>query len=176
MKRIVFRLAVALLTFALGVTALMTWRNLRTLPYCEMARNAGQYHGKVVSVRATLIFGSDGMYVYEDCDPVSALASLVELEGSKSDNPIARDYVQEVLVSGEKDSVKKVDAVITGLFDGEYSRGCWLPQFHIKATSIELKSPVSNYSPVPSNTRIQRRAINVKDKKQANGESAAIRC
>jgi len=151
MKHMVFRLAVALLAFTISVTTLVPLGPSRTLPYCEMARNAEQYHGRIIRVRATLIFGSDGVYVYEDCDPVSALASLVEFEGSTGDNPTARNYVEEVLVSGEKDGIKKVDAVVTGLFDGEFSRGCWGPQFHISATNIELMSPVSDYRPTTSN-------------------------
>jgi len=41
-------------------------------PYREVARNGEWYHHKIIRVRAMLIFGSGGMYVFEDCDPVYA--------------------------------------------------------------------------------------------------------
>ena len=154
MKRLLFSSAATFLIFAVALTTIITWRNLRTLPYCDIARNSEQYHRKVVRVRARLILGSEGMYIYEDCDPVSALASMVELKDSN--NSKATNFVEEVLVSGNKDQVKKVDAVVTGVFDGEYSRGCWGPQFHIVATSIELVSPITNYEPASSGNESQR--------------------
>ena len=154
MKRLLFSFAVAFLVVAIALTAIITWRNPRPLPYCEVARNSEQYHRKVVSVRATLIFGSEGMYIYEDCDPISALASMVELKDSNRSSP--RNFVEEVLVSGKKDQVKKVDAVVIGVFDGEYSRGCWGPQFHIMATRIEFVSPITNYEPASSSNEGQR--------------------
>ena len=154
MKRIIFSFVVTFLVLAIALTAIITWRNLGTFPYCEIARNSEQYHRKVVRVRARLILGSEGMYIYEDCDPVSALASMVELKDSNGSN--ARNFVEEVLVSGDKDQVKKADAVVIGVFDGEYSRGCWGPQFHIVASSIELVSPITNYEPVSSSNELQR--------------------
>lgn len=141
MKRIALQLSIALLTFALGVMATMVCSSFRVLPYCEVARNAKQYQGKVVCVKGRLIFGSDGMYIYEDCDPVSALATLVEWEGSKNTIVGVGSYVEEVLVTGEKEPIKTVDAIITGCFDSKYSPGCWAPQFHIAATSIKAVSP-----------------------------------
>jgi hypothetical protein len=151
MKRIALQLSVALLSFSIGVMATMVCSRFRVLPYCEVARNAEQYQGKVVRVKARLIFGSDGMYIYEDCDPISALATLVEWEGSKSTIVGIGNYVEEVLVIGEKEPIKTVEAIITGCFDSEYSTGCWAPQFHIAATSIEATSPVSDYKVVSSN-------------------------
>src|SRR5688572_27624283 len=99
MKKLTIKVLIALLTFIIGVGAVMSWFLLgknpvkesgpQPLPYCEVARNPELYHGKVIRVRATLSFGSGGMYVVEDCDPVSALASLVELEGSEGSRPKA---------------------------------------------------------------------------------------
>jgi hypothetical protein len=111
------------------------------LPYCEVARNPELHNGKVIRVRATLSFGSGGMYVIEDCDPVSALASLVELEGSEQAGPKARNYVDEMLTDQTEFQVKKIDTIIVGRFDGEFSTGCWLPKYRIAATSIEKVSP-----------------------------------
>lgn len=142
---------VAFLIFILGMGSAVSWFAFRNrsagasisqpLPYCEVARNPERYHGKVIRVRATLSFGSGGMYVVEDCDPVSALASLVELEGSEGSGPTGRNYVNEMLTDQTEFQVKKINTVITGRFDGEYSRGCWLPTYRIAATSIEKVSP-----------------------------------
>ena len=142
--------AVALLTFvAGGLTTPFLWQRARTLPYCEVARNAERYHGQVVTVRARVIFGSEGMYVFEECDPVSALASLVELGGNLQHH-VNRTYVEEVLVDGNRNPSQQAEAIIAGRFNGEFSRGCWAPAFHIAATKIELVSPVTAYAPVPS--------------------------
>ena len=161
MTQLTIKVLIALLTFTVGVGAVTSWLmlrkgapkesspqplpskefNLQPLPYCEVARHPGLYHGKVVRVRATLSFGSDGMYVFEDCDPVSALASLVELEDSEGAEPKARNYVDEMLTDQAEFQVRKIDSIIVGRFDGEFSTGCWLPKYRIAATSIEKVSP-----------------------------------
>jgi hypothetical protein len=161
MTQLTIKVLIALLTFTVGVGAVTSWLMLRKsplkessprplpsrefslqpLPYCEVARNPRLYHGKVISVRATLSIGSDGMYVFEECDPVSALASLVELEDSEGAGPKARNYVEEMLTDQTEFQVKKIDSIIVGRFDGEFSKGCWLPKYRIAATSIERVSP-----------------------------------
>jgi hypothetical protein len=151
MKWLTVKVLVAVLTFLIGISAATSWfffgknRNKESapqpLPYCEVARNPDLYHGKVISVRATLSFGSGGMYVVEDCDPVSALASLVELEGSEGVSSKASNYVDEMLTDQTEFQVKKIDAIIVGRFDGENSRGCWAPKYRIAATSIQRVSP-----------------------------------
>jgi hypothetical protein len=151
MTKLTIKVLIALLTFTVGVGAVTSWLMFRKsapkdsspqpLPYCEVARNPGLYHGKVISIRATLSFGSDGMYVFEKCDPVSALASLVELEDSEGAGPKARNYVDEMLTDQTEFQVKKIDSIIVGRFDGEFSKGCWLPKYRIAATSIERVSP-----------------------------------
>jgi hypothetical protein len=120
-------------------------RPFASTPYCEIARNAASYHGKTVRAKARLILGSGGgMYVFENCDPVSALASLVELEGAET-NRLKGNYVEEVLVAKNQENVSEVDAIISGRFNGEFSRGCWAPAFHIAATEIEFISPLTKY-------------------------------
>jgi hypothetical protein len=145
MRRLVFTAAVALFAFTIGVGAFLLWRSSQTLPYCEVARNGEWYHNKIIRVRATLIFGSGGMYVYEDCDPVEAFASMVELDGTISAR--GHNYVNEVLVTGNRAPVRKVDAVIEGRFDAKASTGCWRPKYHIAATKIQLLSAVTDYHP-----------------------------
>ena len=161
MTRLTIKVLIALLTFTFGVGAAASWSMLRKsppkeashqplpseefsllpLPYCWVARNPGLYHGEVIRVRATLPIGPDGMYVFEDCAPVSALASLVELEGSEGAGARARNYVDEVLTDRTGDQIKEIQTIIVGRFDGEFSTGCWRPKYRIVATSIEKAAP-----------------------------------
>ncbi|MDX6611853.1 MAG: hypothetical protein QOD75_1039 [Blastocatellia bacterium] len=136
---------------ALGALASTTHFLQRTkaLPYCEVARNAERYHGQFVTVRARVILGSEGIYIFEDCDPVSALASLVAFDDN-SERRMTRSYVEEILVVGNPSPAKQADAIIAGRFNGEFSTGCWGPAFQIVATKIELVSPVTEYDPVTS--------------------------
>src|SRR6185295_19857079 len=127
MRKLSFILILALLALVLGVFAFALSRSRQPVAYCEVARNAERYHNKIIRVRATLILSSEAMYIYEDCDPVEALASSVEFaDATKSDT---RGYVEQLLVQPNDQrsdsSLKKVDAIIEGRFDGEYSPGCW---------------------------------------------------
>ena len=143
MRRLLCKLASAVLVFAIGLGNFLPWQSSQTLPYCQVARNSEWYHNRFIRVKARLILGSGGMYVYEDCDPVEALASMVELENESGAS--ARNYVGEVLVTGDRPTVKKVDAIIEGHFDGKFSLGCWGPKYHIAASKIELVSAITDY-------------------------------
>jgi hypothetical protein len=147
MRKLSFTLTVALLALVLGMFAFVLSRSRQTVAYCEVARNAERYHNKTIRVRATLILSSDAIYIYEDCDPVEALASLVEFDGSESDT---RGFVEQLLVQRSDSSLKKVDAIIEGRFDGEYSLGCWGPKYHIALSKVELLTAVSDYVPPQS--------------------------
>jgi len=89
-----------------------------------------------VRVKARVSFGTQGMYVYEDCDPVEALASAVEYEGDLPLRGIADP------------PVRVADAIIEGEFNAHYTRGCWSPKFKIIARKIEVTSPVQSYVPL----------------------------
>ena len=153
MKRWTRRLIVAALTFALGCgiyffagrARVLYWRTLGPLPYCEVARNAEHYHNTDILVRARVILSGSAIYVYEDCDPVEALAAGVEFEGN---NPLlGPEYVDNLLVTGEHPQVKTAEALIEGRFDAEASPGCWAPKFRINAKRIELLSDITDYVP-----------------------------
>jgi hypothetical protein len=154
MRRVILSVAAVVIGFVVGVGASRLWWSSQTLPYCEVARNAEWYHNRMVRVKARLIFGSGGMYVFEECNPVEALASKVELKGASGTG--GRGYVDEVLVSGEKPQVKKVDAIIEGRFNAKFSKGCWGPKYHIAATKIELMSAVTDFKPVPRDETSRR--------------------
>jgi hypothetical protein len=142
-KRTIVKIGGMLATCLIGIAAFYAWQYQHApMPYCQVARNGDWYHNSFIRVKAKLIFGSDGMYVFEDCDPVEALASMVDLQGVEHSG---RNYVEEVIVTGEKPQIKTADAIIEGWFDGNASTGCWRPKYHIAATKIELVSPVSDY-------------------------------
>jgi hypothetical protein len=142
-------LGTALGTFLIAGAVMLMWQRTRTLSYCTVARDAQTYHGQVITIRARAIFGSRGIYLYEDCDPTAALVSLVELDGAPHvfQGP---GYVEEVLVERDQTEMKQADVIISGRFDGEYSMGCWSPAFHIAATRIELVSPLTDVPVNPS--------------------------
>jgi hypothetical protein len=153
MKRWLLRFGVAIATFTLGCLVyflsgpvqIVYWKIFGALPYCDVARNAEQYHDRDLVIKARLIFDGSGIYVYEDCDPTEALAASVVLAGN---HPlIGREYVEKLLVSGEQTQLKTAEAIIEGRFDGEATTGCWAPKFRIDAKKIELISPVTDYSP-----------------------------
>ena len=153
MKRWLRRLGIAVTAFALGCgiyflsgpARILYWKAFGPLSYCEVARNADRYHNTNVLVRARIIFDESGVYVYEDCDPVEALAASVVIDVN---HPlIGPEYVEKLLVQGEQRNLKTADAVIEGVFDAEASRGCWAPKFRIEAKRIEIVSPVTDYTP-----------------------------
>ena len=117
MRRILIRVAVAVVAFGIGIGVSWIWFSFRTLSYCEVARNSERYHNQSIRVEAMLIFGTGGMYVFEDCDPVEALASLVEMHYTRESG--SRNYVEQVLLFGGSSKIKKVEAVIEGRFNGK---------------------------------------------------------
>lgn len=153
MKRCLRLLGIAVTTFALGCgvyllsgpARIIYWKVFGPMSYCDLARNAAWYHNTNVLVRARIIFDESGVYIYEDCDPVEALAASVVIDGH---HPlVGPEYVDKLLVQGEQRHLKTADAVIEGVFDAEATRGCWAPKFRIEARNIKVVSPVTDYTP-----------------------------
>jgi hypothetical protein len=147
MRKLILIVVALVLGTAVGLSSSELWRRARTLPYCKVANNADSYHKRLVRVKARIHFRAGGMYIYEDCDPVEALAASVDLEGG----PMASGnrYVNELLLSGESQG-KVADAIVEGEFDAYASTGCWAPKFRIAAQKIELTSSISDYVPPAS--------------------------
>ena len=148
MRKLIPIIVALIIGASLGLGSSELWVRARTLPYCKVANNADSYHMRFVRVKARIHFGAGRMYIYEDCDPVEALAASVDL----GVEPLASGtgYVNELLLSGESSSLKVADAVIEGEFDAEASPGCWAPKFRIAAQKIELISSISDYVPPAS--------------------------
>ena len=149
MRKLILIVVALIFGVAAGLGSSELWLRARVLPYCEVARNAEAYHMRFVRVKAKLHVGKFGTYIYEDCDPVEALAASVELEsGVRSTFGIG--YVNESLVSAPS-QVKMADAIIEGEFDAHASPGCWAPKFRITASKVELTSPLEDFVPPMSN-------------------------
>ncbi len=118
-----------------GLGSSELWLRARVLPYCKVAKNADAYHMKFIRVKAKVNFGREGMTIYEDCDPVEALAASVEFE----DGPILGPG--EPNDPARSTEIKTADAIIEGEFDAQSSTGCWAPKFRIRASKVELISP-----------------------------------
>lgn len=147
MKKLI-KVAGVVVAIVLGLAWAFLWQSPETLPYCEVARNGERYHNKIVRVKATLGIYSDAVYIYEDCDPVEALGSLVGVSGA---NEIDTDGEENQLLVPAQDSRKRVEAIVEGRFNAKFSLGCWGPKYRIVASHVELLSPVSDATPPLSN-------------------------
>lgn len=145
MRKFILILVALMIGASIGLASSELWLRVRTYPYCTVAQNAESFHTRFVRVKAKVHFGTYGMYVYEDCDPVEALAASVTLDGEQGFMGIG--YVNELLLSGPP-QLKTADAIIEGDFDAHASTGCWAPKFRITARKIELISAVEDVPPV----------------------------
>lgn len=144
MKTVTIRLAAALIVI-ISFAACGQWRDSRTLPYCEVARNAERYHHSNIRVEATLFLGSNLVFIYEDCDPGEALASRVEISGSSVID--TEGEANQLLVPAQHSTLRKANAIVEGWFDAEFSTGCWGPKYRIVATRVSLLTPVADATP-----------------------------
>jgi len=145
MRKLVFIFVALIFGVGAGLGSSELWLRARVLPYCKVAKNADEYHMRFIRVKARLHVGKFGTYIYEDCDPVEALAASVELE-SGARSPFGIGYVNESLVS-DPSQVKTADAIIEGEFNAHASPGCWAPKFRIIASKVELTSPLEDFVP-----------------------------
>jgi hypothetical protein len=153
MKRWLLRLGLAAVTFTLGwgvyfftrTVVIYNERGLEAVPYCQVARNAEMYHNSEILVNARIFVDETGVYVYEDCDPVEALAAGVVID--ENSPGIGPGYVDNLLLSDGHPNMKTAQALIKGHFDAHASTGCWAPKFQIQAEKIELLSSLTDYVP-----------------------------
>ena len=143
MKRLI-RVACVVIALVLSWAWSFLWQSPRTLPYCEVARNSERFHNKIVRVKATLFLGSDVVYIYEDCDPVEALASRVDVSGA---DELDTDGEANQLLVPAQHSLQKVEAIVEGRFNAKFSRGCYGPKYRIVASEVELLTPLSDATP-----------------------------
>lgn len=143
MRKPIVMMVAALFGIGVGLSSSDLWVRVHTIPYCKVATNADSYDARFIRVRARVFFSDGGISVYEDCDPVEALAARVEF----AESPGPGHYLKALMLTGQQTAVKTADAIIEGEFNGHYSRGCYGPKFHITARKIELISDVTDYVP-----------------------------
>ena len=154
MKRWLARLGLAAITFTFGygvyffTRAVVIYSQPKVVPYCEVARNAEKYHGSEILVYARIYGDETGFYVFEDCDPVEALAAGIELDGKHPQ--IGLGYVNNLLLKDDKPNTQTAQALIQGRFDAYASTGCWAPKFRIYAEKVELVTSLTDYVPPQS--------------------------
>jgi hypothetical protein len=139
--------AVLICGIAVAVRSIRLNHSRLTISLCEGARDPAKYDQQIIRVRASGWVTSSDIYrgasIYDlSCDTHPAGAS-VELD--ESYDPASEVYA---FLNYPKEEIRKADVVVLGKFDQWASQGCWTPQFGIRATSIELVSPVI-YEPLP---------------------------
>ena len=130
-----------------GLGSSELWTRARVLPYCKVATNAEAYHMKFIRVKAKVYFHRDGMYIYEECDPVEALASSVEFKDGPVLGSNVTGYLDDYALLSKPTQTTTAYAIVEGEFDAEASLGCWAPKFRIIASKVELISPVEKFVP-----------------------------
>lgn len=68
--------------------------------------------------------------------------ALVELDGSIESN--TGGSVEEPLVPLENSPAKRVEGIIEGRFNAEFTNSCWAPKYHTAARKVELLTPVGD--------------------------------
>jgi len=148
LRAIIFIVSITL-SCAIGVTvrAIRSYQHPPTISLCEVARDPAKYDGKTIRVRASGWVTSSDIYrgtdIYDtSCETGVAVAS-VRLDNLY--NPTSAVYA---FLNYPSEEIRKADVIVLGKFDQWASQGCWTPQFGIRATSIELVSPVTS-EPLP---------------------------
>ena len=126
MRKLIPVIVAVVIGTSIGLGSSEVWLRARTLPYCKVANNAESYHMRFVRVKAKIHFDAGGMYIYEDCDPVEALAAAVVFGGNQPAVGIA--YVNELLLSGggsrgcRRDRRRRIQcSCVAGLLGAEVS-------------------------------------------------------
>jgi hypothetical protein len=143
MRKLIALVAALVFGVGSGLGSSEFWSRTRVQPFCKVAKNADAYHMSFIRVKAKVHFGRNGMMIYEDCDPVEALAAWVEFK----DGPVLGpnrdpDYVNDYYLLSKLGQTKTADAIVEGKFDATASPGSWGPKFRIVASEVELISPV----------------------------------
>jgi len=102
----------------------------------ERSRSLYQYHNRNIRVKATMFIGVSRIYVAEDCDPIEALITVVELDESTY---LGEQVYENWSTTAGNSGIKKVKAVIEGRFS-VISNGCWGPKYKLVATKIVFLS------------------------------------
>jgi hypothetical protein len=144
MRRAITLVVSVILICGIGLTvrSIRSTRSQRTISLCEVARDPAKYDQQTIRVRASGWVTSSDIYrdasIFDLSCGTSDAAASVELD--ESYNPASEVYA---FLNYPKEEIRKADVVVLGKFEQWASQGCFTPQFGIRATSIELVSPVT---------------------------------
>ena len=146
-KRLVFRLVsfvgkLTLLfsTFLIGIAATIFWSEISppTVTLCQLAQNPDLYRWQIVKVEADAVGGFGTIYIADKtCQLPEAEAGVWREEGYKYSEEVLKFY------SESESENYKARILVTGRFDPDATKGCYVPKAAIKATNIELKSEIT---------------------------------
>jgi len=149
LRAIIFIVSITL-SCAIGVTvrAIRSYQHPRTISLCEVARDPGRYDQKTIRIRASSWVTSSDVYrstdIFDTSCETGVAAASVEL-----DNLYIPPAEVNAFLNSPSEEIRKADVIVLGKFDQWATMGCWTPQFGIRATSIELVSPVTS-EPLPT--------------------------
>lgn len=128
-------------TFILGNIGTLIWQEFvspPTVSLCQLVRNPHFYTGRTVRVEADAFGGFGSVFIYDkSCDLKDTAASGVwKAEGFEPGSDVRKLY------SESKSETYQARILVTGRFDPNATRGCYVPKFAVKATKIELKSEI----------------------------------
>lgn len=129
-------------TFTLGIIGTLLWQEFispPTVSLCQLARTPHFYTGRIVRVEADASGGFGAVFIYDkSCDlkDTAAASSVWKDEDLEPDLDIRKLY------SESESETYQARILVTGRFDPNATRGCYVPKFAVKATKIELKSEI----------------------------------
>ncbi len=131
---------VAILTFAFGVG--LTWVSYRVVPvtvsFCEVAQHPTWYQWALVRVEASARAAYGSAIILDTNCKTDESAAVVIPQESFHQSPEVASFLAD-----SNTEVHSARVVVIGRFDQNATMGCFGPHFGIRASHIELQSPVT---------------------------------
>ncbi len=128
-------------TFILGIIGTLIWQEFvspPTVSLCQLARTPHFYTGRNIRIEADAVGGFGSVFITDkNCDLKDTAASGVwKAEGFEPSMDVQKLY------SESESENYQARILVTGRFNPNATRGCYVPKFAIRATKIELKSEI----------------------------------
>ncbi len=136
MKRLLYGLTLALITFVAGVSVVSVWKANQALSLCELNSNPASFAGKTIRFRALTQRTPYIVLAGSACDTEEGAWVSVELDSSE----LAKLPLDELAARTHEKYFKSInltDVVIVGQLDPEFGLGCFGPKYHVKNARIE---------------------------------------
>lgn len=135
MRRWLFMIIVAPVTFALGLSVAAILKEQRPVSLCALEAQPEIFAGKTFRFRALVKRHKDFIIAGSNCSADSGASVSIELAASED----AKASFPESFISadGETDIIYDVDAVIVGQLSPQIGMGCFAPKYHITNARVE---------------------------------------